>query len=325
MRWFRFYGDAINDPKIIRMPGAMRWHWIAILCVASKNDGILPDLKDIAFGLRVPERKAQSIINSLLAHGLLDRIDEVLTPHNWSSRQYQSDSSAERVKRHREKRAAAGLTRQWAAPKELRRQVYERDNFACVYCGATEKLSLDHRTPEVRGGTHDIENLATACLSCNGAKRDLTEHEFLNRTVTVTTHPPLLKRPQTTEQNTEQKVSKRPTQKIPLPLDWRPPERSRVLASQLGLSIEPIEAQFRDYLASNAKHYADYDAAFCNFVRNAPKFNGGRNGVDRSLVKAADRLIERAKAGDFSFGPRPGSIARAVAPDVRLLPERRGD
>jgi hypothetical protein len=128
-----------------------------------------------------------------------------------------------------------------------------------------------------------------------------------------------------TDTDTEKKVSKRPKQKIALPLDWRPPDRSRVLASQMGLSIEPIEARFRDYLASNAKHYADYDAAFCNFIRNTPKFNGGQNGVDRSLVKAADRLIERAKAGDFSFGPRPGSAARAVAPNVRLLPPGRSD
>jgi hypothetical protein len=67
-----------------------------------------------------------------------------------------------------------------------------------VYCGASERLSLDHRTPEIRGGTHEIENLATACLSCNGAKRDMTEQEYR---ASVT----LLKRPQITEQISEQK------------------------------------------------------------------------------------------------------------------------
>ncbi len=202
-RWFRFYDDALNDPKIVLMPEALRWHWVAILCVASKNEGILPNVQDVAFGLRLSQKKAQSIIDDLLARGLLDRVDEMLTPHNWTGRQYQSDSSAERVKRHREKRVAAGLERQWTAPKQLRQQVYERDGFACVYCGSTEKLSLDHRTPEIRGGTHDPENLATACLSCNGAKRDMTEQEYRVRAVTVTPRETLLKRPQSTEQNTD--------------------------------------------------------------------------------------------------------------------------
>ena len=108
-RWFRLYDDTINDPKVIMMPEPMRWHWVAILCVASKNQGVLPEISDVAFGLRVSEKKAKSIVDDLVARRLLDKIDDVLVPHNWSGRQYQSDSSAQRVKRHREKRTAAGL------------------------------------------------------------------------------------------------------------------------------------------------------------------------------------------------------------------------
>jgi hypothetical protein len=58
MRWLRLYDDTINDPKILKLPEAMRWHWIAMLCVASKNEGALPNLDDIAIQLRVTPAKA---------------------------------------------------------------------------------------------------------------------------------------------------------------------------------------------------------------------------------------------------------------------------
>jgi len=36
----RFYGDAINDPKILKLPEVIRSRWIAVLAAASKNDGV---------------------------------------------------------------------------------------------------------------------------------------------------------------------------------------------------------------------------------------------------------------------------------------------
>lgn len=200
-RWFRFYDDVINDPKVLKLPEVMRWHWVSILCVASKNDGSLPNLDELAFYLRTTPAKATAMLAALVKAGLVDKTETGFTPHNWSGRQYKSDGSADRVKRHREKRAAAGLQAQWTPPKALRQAVYERDGYSCVYCGSKERLSLDHRTPEIRGGDHSVENLATACLSCNGAKRDMTETEY-RESVT------LLKRPQNTENREQNTVAK---------------------------------------------------------------------------------------------------------------------
>jgi hypothetical protein len=28
-RWFGMYDDVINDPKVMRLSEAMRWHWVA--------------------------------------------------------------------------------------------------------------------------------------------------------------------------------------------------------------------------------------------------------------------------------------------------------
>lgn len=53
--------------------------------------------------------------------------------------------------------------------------------LVCVYCGATENLTLDHATPLARGGENHWSNLTTACLSCNSAKGRRTVAELRAR------------------------------------------------------------------------------------------------------------------------------------------------
>lgn len=48
----------------------------------------------------------------------------------------------------------------------------------CFYCGATEKITLDHVIPISRGGTHSIGNLVPACLRCNTSKQAKTITEW---------------------------------------------------------------------------------------------------------------------------------------------------
>lgn len=43
-------------------------------------------------------------------------------------------------------------------------------NSACVYCGSTERIEIDHIIPIVKGGTHSIGNLTSACKTCNASK-----------------------------------------------------------------------------------------------------------------------------------------------------------
>lgn len=100
-RWFRFYDDAINDPKILKLPEATRWSWVALLCIASKNDGKLPAIDDIALMLRTTPAKAAATIAALVQATLLDRVGDGYAPHNWDARQFKSDTSNERVKRYR--------------------------------------------------------------------------------------------------------------------------------------------------------------------------------------------------------------------------------
>lgn len=55
----------------------------------------------------------------------------------------------------------------------LRFKIFVRDDFQCVYCGATPdqvELRVDHVHPVAAGGTNDPDNLVTACHDCNAGK-----------------------------------------------------------------------------------------------------------------------------------------------------------
>lgn len=55
-------------------------------------------------------------------------------------------------------------------PDAERRAILERDGWACVQCGSTVELELDHVIPFSRGGACSPGNLVTMCGPCNRAK-----------------------------------------------------------------------------------------------------------------------------------------------------------
>ncbi len=62
-----------------------------------------------------------------------------------------------------------------AIPKGVRFEVFKRDGFSCVYCGATPPdvlLHIDHVVPVALNGGNGIDNLVTACQPCNLGKSD---------------------------------------------------------------------------------------------------------------------------------------------------------
>lgn len=59
-----------------------------------------------------------------------------------------------------------------------RRNVLQRDNHTCQYCGATgDGLTLDHVIPRSRGGKETWDNMTTACVRCNVKKGNRTPRE----------------------------------------------------------------------------------------------------------------------------------------------------
>lgn len=134
-RWFRFYDDAINDPKILKLSDKSYRIWVGLLCLASKNEGRLPLFEDMAIMLRMKPEKLQPEIEILITSGLIDHDDSGMRPHNWEGRQYKTDSSdptaASRAKKYRDKKRD------------------ERDASRCDYSDA----SVAHKRPETDNRT----------------------------------------------------------------------------------------------------------------------------------------------------------------------------
>lgn len=108
MKWFRFYGEVLNDAKVQLLPITTRWRWVEFLCLASEANGVLPAISHIAYKTRVSVLDAQQVVDELIMAGLIDiQPDGNLVMHNWAARQYRSDDSAGRVRKHREKKAGS--------------------------------------------------------------------------------------------------------------------------------------------------------------------------------------------------------------------------
>ena len=104
-RWFRFYDEALNDPKVQRLDPFLFKAWVNLLCLASQHGGRLPGIEDIAFALRLSQGEAETVLSFMISAGLVDQSDDELAPHNWNARQFKSDVSTKRVRKHREAKA----------------------------------------------------------------------------------------------------------------------------------------------------------------------------------------------------------------------------
>lgn len=110
----------------------------------------------------------------------------------------------------------------------------------------------------------------------------------------------------------------------PLPSDWKVPARAYEIATAMGVDADDLALGFRDYLASTGKQYADYDAAFCNWVRNSQRF-GRSTGPPRKSAptlketKQQDWQNARAKLKEF-ITDGAGQGGDGGGPDDGFLP-----
>ena len=101
LAWFRFYQEALDDPKVQNLSGELCKHWVNLLCLTCRHDGVLPAIPHIAFALRISLKKAKEVIKELQCAGLITKDENGLRPNGWEKRQFKSDTSNERVKLHR--------------------------------------------------------------------------------------------------------------------------------------------------------------------------------------------------------------------------------
>ena len=110
--WLRLYREVVTDPKLCRLSGAARFVWIVLMCLANDNgrveiaDGVPYDRGDIAnlAGVgndTVDDAFAWFIKTKMISTDATGNI----TLNNWNKRQFKSDDSTERVRKHRAKQA----------------------------------------------------------------------------------------------------------------------------------------------------------------------------------------------------------------------------
>lgn len=103
-RWFRFYADAMRNPKVAGLSDAEFRLWLELLAVASENDGHIPPAETLKHVLKRRLDHLSRGLEGLLRASLIDALGDGYAPHNWSKRQYKSDTSTERVREFRGKR-----------------------------------------------------------------------------------------------------------------------------------------------------------------------------------------------------------------------------
>lgn len=134
----------------------------------------------------------------------------------------------------------------------IKRKVYKKDGYACVYCGVTvipdyelsnkeeypNRATIDHVIP----GISSFNNYVTACLSCNSAKGKHTPQEaellpeygrFYNK-----------RKPVLIEISLQEMIgllNRKQAEKVKKYVNWLLKEKPVLVRKQLPASTEPVD------------------------------------------------------------------------------------
>lgn len=102
MQWFRMYSEFATDPKVQSMDETLQRRFIMFLCLHCSGEYEQLSEEELAFALRITPEQLAETRRVFGAKGFLDAEGKI---RNWNKRQYKSDSSTERVQKHRASKA----------------------------------------------------------------------------------------------------------------------------------------------------------------------------------------------------------------------------
>lgn len=147
-----------------------------LICSSTHQNWESPHVLDLCRELEIEEATVRALIDKSKALELFITTSDGIYYNDWNQ------SGEPRILRL-VKFSSYGIRLSIASPatwQKLRRKVFVRDNFTCVYCKSTNvHLEGDHVVPFSKGGDDSMENLVTACRKCNREKRDKSLTEFL--------------------------------------------------------------------------------------------------------------------------------------------------
>lgn len=101
--WFRLYTEFASDPKVQLLDETLQRRFIMLLCLAGAGITPTDSVSEVDFLLRIGVSECEKTRSILVSKGL---IDDKWFPKKWTKRQFESDSSTERVKRFRKRQKA---------------------------------------------------------------------------------------------------------------------------------------------------------------------------------------------------------------------------
>jgi hypothetical protein len=94
--WFRLYSEFSDDPKVQMLPEAMQRRLVMLFCSRCKGETLQETQR--AFHWRISMAELQETKACFIEQGFMDDKWNVI---NWNLRQFLSDSSTDRVRKHR--------------------------------------------------------------------------------------------------------------------------------------------------------------------------------------------------------------------------------
>ena len=99
--WFRLYSEFAHDPKIQMLSEAMQRRYVMLMCLRCSETLETLHETEIAFQLRLSEAELIETKQLFISKKFIDKQWNLL---NWDKRQFVSDSSTSRVRKHRDKK-----------------------------------------------------------------------------------------------------------------------------------------------------------------------------------------------------------------------------
>lgn len=178
LTWFRLYAEAVDDEKLRLLAFEDRWHFVALLCCKAR--GILdePDtgllLRKVAVKLGLDLRELGEVIRRLAEVGLICK--ETLQPLAWDHRQFQSDSSSERVRLYRERMKRNGNVSETAQETETETDTEtekEKEKTARKRASAVDKpADVSQETWEAWKSVRKGKRAALTPIAVAGVRRE---------------------------------------------------------------------------------------------------------------------------------------------------------
>lgn len=199
MPWFRVYSEAIHDRKLRRVARqtSQPWPlvfgaWVGMLCLANESpqrgriligEDMPMEHDEIAEELQLDMSTYRTLWRAFEEAGMVADNGNGVTICKWEERQFKSDNSTERVRRHRRKKAKRDSNKQAQQGETL--QERSDETFQNRYRSDTEQIRTDQSNARAGGPNGEVagpnqDNAYTAMLAAVSSVVKTTYAEHVN-------------------------------------------------------------------------------------------------------------------------------------------------